>query len=91
MVWYGMVWYGMVSRSMAWHWCGIHGVIWCDTLWCDLLPNQIILFQFLRLSKMSFLGQYVESQWALANFTVPSECPCICAFGPGNSVIGVYG
>jgi hypothetical protein len=37
---------------------------------------------------MSFLGQYVESQWALANFTVPSECPCICAFGPGNSVIG---
>ncbi|CAB4023011.1 WD repeat domain phosphoinositide-interacting 4-like [Paramuricea clavata] len=41
------------------------------------------------LSKMSFLGQYVESQWALANFTVPSECPCICAFGPGNSVIAI--
>lgn len=34
------------------------------------------------------LGNYVESQWALANFTVPPECACICAFGSGNSVIG---
>lgn len=41
------------------------------------------------LAKMGFLGQYVESQWALANFTVPSECPCICAFGPGSSVIAI--
>ncbi|XP_046844608.1 WD repeat domain phosphoinositide-interacting protein 4-like [Xenia sp. Carnegie-2017] len=42
------------------------------------------------LSKMAFLGQYVESQWALANFTIPSECPCICAFGPfPNSVIAI--
>lgn len=48
-------------------------------------------FQFhnFRLSKMAFLGQYVESQWALANFTIPSECPCICAFGPLNSVIAI--
>ena len=37
---------------------------------------------------MGFLGQYVESQWGLANFTVPAECACLCAFGPGNSVIG---
>ena len=41
-----------------------------------------------RFKKMGFLGQYVESQWGLANFTVPAECACICAFGPGNSVIG---
>ena len=37
---------------------------------------------------MGFLGPYVESQWGLANFTVPSECPCICAFGSQHSVIG---
>jgi hypothetical protein len=34
------------------------------------------------------LGNYVESQWALANFTVPPECACICAFGSRNAVIG---
>jgi len=40
------------------------------------------------LNKMSFLGNYIESQWALANFTVPPECACICAFG-SNSRSGV--
>ena len=38
---------------------------------------------------MGFLGQYVESQWGLANFTVAAECACICAFGAGHSVIGM--
>ena len=37
---------------------------------------------------MGFLGTYVESQWGLASFTVAAECACICAFGPGHSVIG---
>ncbi len=38
---------------------------------------------------MSFLGNYIESQWALANFTVPPECACICAFGSNkSSVVG---
>ncbi|XP_064603354.1 WD repeat domain phosphoinositide-interacting protein 4-like [Liolophura sinensis] len=41
------------------------------------------------LKKMGFLGQYVESQWGLASFTVPAECACICAFGPGHSVIAI--
>jgi len=40
-------------------------------------------------SKMGFLGQYVESQWALANFTVAAECACICAFGSRTSVYAV--
>ncbi|XP_049765222.1 WD repeat domain phosphoinositide-interacting protein 4-like [Schistocerca serialis cubense] len=40
-------------------------------------------------SKMGFLGNYVESQWALANFTVPPECACICAFGSRTSVVAV--
>ncbi|KAI1309488.1 WD repeat domain phosphoinositide-interacting protein 4 [Halotydeus destructor] len=40
-------------------------------------------------SKMSFLGQYVESQWALANFTVAAECACICAFGPKSAVYAI--
>lgn len=40
------------------------------------------------------IGQYVDSQWSLANFTVPAECACICAFGKNtsknvNSVIGM--
>ena len=39
---------------------------------------------------MGFLGQYVESQWALANFTVTAECACICAFGPNSSVYGKF-
>nr|CAD7394713.1 unnamed protein product [Timema cristinae] len=40
-------------------------------------------------SNMGFLGNYVESQWALANFTVPPECACICAFGSRSSVIAI--
>ncbi|XP_063979837.1 WD repeat domain phosphoinositide-interacting protein 4-like isoform X2 [Diachasmimorpha longicaudata] len=40
-------------------------------------------------SKMGFLGNYIESQWALATFTVPPECACVCAFGSHNSVIAV--
>lgn len=30
----------------------------------------------------------MESQWALANFTVPPECACICAFGANSTVYG---
>lgn len=37
---------------------------------------------------MGFLGGYMESQWALANFTVPPECACICAFGANSTVYG---
>lgn len=43
-----------------------------------------------RFSKMGFLGNYVESQWALANFTVPPECACICAFASHSSVVGTF-
>ncbi|XP_076058265.1 WD repeat domain phosphoinositide-interacting protein 4-like isoform X2 [Oratosquilla oratoria] len=35
------------------------------------------------------LGQYGESQWALANFTVPPECACICAFGANSAVYAI--
>uniref|UniRef100_A0A7N8YBY7 WD repeat domain 45 n=1 Tax=Mastacembelus armatus TaxID=205130 RepID=A0A7N8YBY7_9TELE len=40
------------------------------------------------------IGQYVDSQWSLASFTVPAECACICAFGKNtsknvNSVIAI--
>ncbi|XP_014671280.1 PREDICTED: WD repeat domain phosphoinositide-interacting protein 4-like [Priapulus caudatus] len=37
--------------------------------------------------KMGFLGQYVESQWGLANFTVAAECACVCAFGPSTNCV----
>ena len=41
-----------------------------------------------RFKRFGVLGQYVESQWGLANFTVAAECACICAFGPGSSIYG---
>jgi len=43
-----------------------------------------------RLKKIGFLGQYVESQWGLANFTVPVESACVCAFAANqtNCVVG---
>lgn len=41
------------------------------------------------LARVGFLGQYVESQWGLANFTVQAEQACICAFGPGSSVVAL--
>ncbi|XP_069779376.1 WD repeat domain phosphoinositide-interacting protein 4-like [Narcine bancroftii] len=31
------------------------------------------------------IGQYVDSQWSLASFTVLAECACICAFGKNSS------
>lgn len=54
---------------------------------CILIFN-IVMEIFFRFKKMGFLGTYVESQWGLASFTVAAECACICAFGPGHSVIG---
>lgn len=34
------------------------------------------------------MGNYADSQWALASFTLPKTGPCVCAFGPDSSVIG---
>lgn len=41
------------------------------------------------LSKVGLFGQYAESQWGLANFSVQAECPCLCVFGPGSSVVAI--
>lgn len=52
------------------------------------------LYRLARVGKVGpVIGQYVDSQWSLASFTVPAECACICAFGKNtsknvNSVIG---
>lgn len=65
----------------------------CDRLVLLSILNGLFLRRccvFFSLAKMGFLGQYVESQWGLANFTVPAEQPCICAFGSGSSVVGAY-
>ena len=40
-------------------------------------------------SKVGLFGNYAESQWGLANFSVQAECPCICVFGKGCSVIAI--
>lgn len=59
-------------------------------------PSLSITFKFFclfhvhskyRLAKVGIKGQYVESQWDLANFTVSAECACICAFVQPSSII----
>lgn len=61
----------------------------CDNIKLSFISTNLIFkCAFSRFSKMGFLGNYVESQWALATFTVPPECACVCAFGSHNSVIG---
>lgn len=54
----------------------------------DLFIIMIFVSVVFSLSKVGFLGQYVESQWGLASFTVPAEVACICGFGQASSVIG---
>merc|ERR1712141_854776 len=50
----------------------------------------VFALQDYRLNKRSALatigvpGAYAGSQWSLANFTVPQEVACICAFGSPN-------
>ena len=42
------------------------------------------------LSKAVGMGAYVDSQWGLAQFSLPSEVPCLCAFLPDKkSVVGM--
>lgn len=54
----------------------------------------LVTHRLARVGKVGpVIGQYVDSQWSLASFTVPAECACICAFGKNtsknvNSVIG---
>ena len=37
------------------------------------------------------MGPYVDSQWGLAQFSLPNESPCVCAFiGDKKSVVGEW-
>ena len=37
------------------------------------------------------MGSYVDSQWGVAQFSLPNESPCVCAFvGDRKSVIGEW-
>ena len=45
------------------------------------------------LASVGLLGvvSYMESQWGVAQFSLPNESPCICAFvGDRKSVVGRY-
>lgn len=46
---------------------------------------------FFRLPKVGFISQYSDSQWGVANFTVPAEVPCICAFSAQQNTQSVIG
>uniref|UniRef100_A0A452SQ70 WD repeat domain 45 n=1 Tax=Ursus americanus TaxID=9643 RepID=A0A452SQ70_URSAM len=58
-------------------------------------PPQPAACRLARVGKVGpMIGQYVDSQWSLASFTVPAESACICAFGRNtsknvNSVIAI--
>eukprot|EP00112_Aurelia_sp_Birch-Aquarium-sp1_P004619 Seg1524.1 transcript_id=Seg1524.1/GoldUCD/mRNA.D3Y31 product="WD repeat domain phosphoinositide-interacting protein 4" protein_id=Seg1524.1/GoldUCD/D3Y31 len=42
-----------------------------------------------KFARVGLFGQYAESQWGLASFSVAAELPCICAFASTSSVIAV--
>lgn len=44
---------------------------------------------FAKAGKVGLNNRYTDSQWSLANFTVPAECACVCAFAGPNSVVAV--
>nr|XP_039262466.1 WD repeat domain phosphoinositide-interacting protein 4-like [Styela clava] len=44
---------------------------------------------FAKAGKVGMSNRYTDSQWSLANFTVPAECACICTFASSNSVVAV--
>ena len=54
-----------------------------------LLRSLAQLSQVGVLSKAVGMGTYVDSQWGLAQFSLPSEVPCLCAFLPDKkSIVG---
>lgn len=44
---------------------------------------------FAKAGKVGLINPYISSQWSLANFTVPAECACVCAFSGSNSVVAL--
>ncbi|ODM92796.1 WD repeat domain phosphoinositide-interacting protein 4 [Orchesella cincta] len=65
-----------------------------DLLCCSVDVGNIHIFDLKtthlnRPSTWGFFGKYMESQWALANFTVTPECVCICAFESDSSVVAL--
>ena len=58
-----------------------------NAVFCSSLAQ---LSQVGVLSKAVGMGAYVDSQWGLAQFSLPSEVPCLCAFLPDKkSVVGI--
>ena len=46
---------------------------------------------FNRLAQVGLFGAYGESLWGLAQFTLPTESSCLCAFGADNkSIVGMW-
>ena len=58
-------------------------------LFCCSSLAQVGLTQVGLLGKT--VGTYMDSQWGLAQFSVPNETPCLCAFvGDKKSVVGKH-
>ena len=60
--------------------CNNPCILLCTTCTCSLA--QVGIFG-------KAIGSYVESQWGLAQFALPNESPCSCAFvGDKRTVVG---
>lgn len=53
----------------------------------EVPKNQKSIFG--RVSKFLFLPNFFNSEWSFAQFKI-NESKSICAFGPNNSIIGIY-
>lgn len=49
--------------------------------------NRRSTFSSVPFMNVGVTGAYTDSQWALAKFTVPAECACVCTFGPEHRTV----
>lgn len=49
--------------------------------------NRRSTFSSVPFMNVGVTGTYTDSQWALAKFTVPAECACLCTFGPEHQTV----
>ena len=66
-----------------------------ESCYCYSLYQTSFLYLYCSLAQVGLLGMamgpYVDSTWGVAQFSVPNETPCMCAFvGDKKTVVGKY-